>query len=237
MTNPTAVLCPHCCQPSALPPGALGQVVGCPFCGQMFATPAAAPPAPPPPPRVPEKKPAASPSEAWFVQQDGKQSGPYPHKVLKKLAANGDLRADAWLILAGTDASVLAATVPGLLFRPKRTRAGQRPTTAAARPSSATPPPRALKPAATVPVPAPQSVKVSPPAPPRVPQPVKAPPPAPPKPETVVCDCPSCDSKCVVPRPRVPTMYSCPRCKQPFRAAVTSVGVVAQRVAAPVPAR
>jgi ssDNA-binding Zn-finger/Zn-ribbon topoisomerase 1 len=205
------VTCPHCRQPAPIASEYLGQAVRCPRCGQAFHT------------RAPVKRSAAPrkarpaiarPKESWFVLKNDRQLGPFPMDMLKRMALAGHLTADMWLVMAGTDACIMAASIPGLDFRPRRTRpkARRAPTTAAN--LEATPAPRQQpRPAAPVARPA-----------------------APTATEIVAVDCPSCRSKCSIPRPQTPTNFNCPRCKQPFRAASTSIGVVSQRLpAAPSP--
>lgn len=183
MAQVARAACPHCSYSAPIPDNAAGQAVRCPRCGQLFRAPAPAP---------------ARRVERWFVQRDDKQVGPYALEALQQLATAGELKADAWLIMTDTDACVLAATIPGLVFRARR--ANQR--TTGARPAAS------KRPTATAP-----------------PSPAPAP-----KPVGVAVECPACRAPCQVPKPQTPTVFNCPRCKRPFRAACTSVGVVVRRV-------
>jgi hypothetical protein len=163
--------------------------------------------------------------EGWYVMKGEKQLGPYPMEALQKLAEAGQLKADMWLVMAGTDASVLAATVPGLTFKAKRGPTPQKATADAGpasgilrsgkAPAAAGPVSGVLKtgraPAAAAPA-APVVRNVRPQ-------------------EKVAVECPSCRSKCQIPKPQGAANYTCPRCRQGFRAAVTSVGVMASRIA------
>lgn len=204
MTRPL-VTCPHCFCPAHVPDGYLGTALRCPQCNQLFQR---QPTTFPPMQRVvpPSRSGATTVPQTskWCVLRDGKSLGPYPLEMLQQLAESGDLKADAWLVMADTDVSVLAATVPGLLFRPKRS--GQRLTTV---------PVAAAAPVASVRLPQRNNVT-----------------PAARKPEVAAAECPTCRVKCLVPKPQSPTLFTCPKCRQPFRAASTPTGIVAQRVGA-----
>ncbi|MBY0524612.1 MAG: DUF4339 domain-containing protein [Gemmataceae bacterium] len=214
MIPPISVLCPLCYQQVDFPGELQGQVHACPACHQLFQVPVPAliatggtgtrmPARPKPAPVTPK-------AGGWFVQKDGKQFGPYPVETLQRLADAGELKADCWVVMPDTDACVLAATVPGLVFRIKRNATKSVPA-GPARVSAPTPAPsRMVAPASTSSRPA-AAVK---------------------RPEVISVPCPSCRSHCAIPKPQGPAMFSCPKCRQPFRAAPTAVGIVAARVAA-----
>jgi hypothetical protein len=182
--------------------GQLGQEVRCPLCGQAFQTKA-------PVRRSSSSRKARSVKrhkESWFVLKNDRQVGPFPMEMLKRMALGGHLTADMWVIMAGTDACILASSIPGLEFRPRRRtrpKARKAPTTTAN--PATTPAPRQATPRPAAPVAT----------------------------EIVTVDCPACRSKCSIPRPQTATTFNCPRCKLPFRAASTSVGIVVKRMQPP----
>lgn len=231
------VACYQCSQTISVPQDCLGQVVQCPCCAALLQTDAPAPPpmkkpAPPPPPPT---------ERQWFIAVNGKRLGPVSSKGLLKLALVGKILPQTMLMRGDQGTWIPASSVTGLTFKQRAVKprmnqaavpqgiplppAAPRPQTRTpappSRPQGNSPPPQAPRPQARPAAPTPSGARPAP----------RLVPPPPPRPaEQVTVHCPSCQVAIHMPRPVASLACTCPRCRQPFRAANTSVGVVCQRM-------
>jgi len=134
--------------------------------------------------------------------QGSRQVGPLPLEGLRRLAEVGQLQQDSWVMRTDVGVWVRAASCEELSFPQAGSEHSSRNTALPRQTTNAPPLPPQRAPAA----PATQNA------------------------EQVIVGCPACKRQCRISRPRDPAPRTCPHCKQLFRAAVTSIGVVARLI-------